>query len=544
MTTATAGTEQPDDTEFDGLIQQLIDRACADSPRMAEVLGIDGFADQLGDFSAEAHRQRDRADTEWLGRFTRFDLSRLSPAQRIDRELIISQLSSRVALADSGWAEWRRTAEGYLETGITGMFLAARRSEEATTDAAVARLAALPAVLDSATANLDPDLCDPLIVQRSLAEARANTAFALMEVAGYAADPQNQARLLAAGAAAGEAYERFGHHLESLLARATGSFAFGVERYNSVLATRELLDLDTAELTDLGWSNYHEIVERMTGLSRSISGSPDWVACCHELQRVHAPTIDAMRDEYATATESARTFALDQGLIASPDDEVCVVGPAPMAVRAVLSVACYVAPPLFGGTRTGHFFVPYPTDDNDEESVAGLLESNASYVVASTAVHEAYPGHHWHLMTAKDARPVRKIYLSDYFAEGWALYCEGMMARAGFYTPAQEMGFLEGRLFRAARIIVDVGLHTGTMSVADAVAFMHDRAMMPAPTARSEVARYCAWPTQASSYLTGALRIEQAAQAWIDAGRHLGEFHNRIVRMGSMPVPLALASMA
>ena len=111
-------------------------------------------------------------------------------------------------------------------------------------------------------------------------------------------------------------------------------------------------------------------------------------------------------------------------------------------------------------------------------------------------------------MTTKEAREVRRIFTSDYFAEGWALYVEGMMRDAGFFTPEQELGQLEARLFRAARIVVDTSLHTGEMSVDEAVAFMHEKALLPLPTARSEVARYCAWPTQASAYLTGAMAIE------------------------------------
>ena len=72
------------------------------------------------------------------------------------------------------------------------------------------------------------------------------------------------------------------------------------------------------------------------------------------------------------------------------------------------------------------------------------------------------------------------------------------------------LGQLEARLFRAARIVVDTSLHTGEMSVDEAVVFMHEKALVPMPTARSEVARYCAWPTQASAYLTGAMAIERA----------------------------------
>ncbi len=69
---------------------------------------------------------------------------------------------------------------------------------------------------------------------------------------------------------------------------------------------------------------------------------------------------------------------------------------------------------------------------------------------------------------------------------------------------------------------MDTSLHTGEMSVDEAVAFMHERALLPLPTARSEVARYCAWPTQASAYLTGAMAIERARDDWVAGGGALG----------------------
>jgi uncharacterized protein (DUF885 family) len=198
---------------------------------------------------------------------------------------------------------------------------------------------------------------------------------------------------------------------------------------------------------------------------------------------------------------------------------------------------------MFKPSREGYFFVPYPVDDGDAEEIDGLLESNATYSMATTAVHEAYPGHHWHLMTTKESREVRRIFTSDYFAEGWALYAEGMMRDAGFFTPEQELGQLEARLFRAARIVVDTSLHTGEMSVDDAVAFMHDKALLPLPTARSEVARYCAWPTQASAYLTGAMAIERARDDWLAGGGALRDFHDCLAHSGCMPVPLAVRAI-
>jgi uncharacterized protein (DUF885 family) len=238
--------------------------------------------------------------------------------------------------------------------------------------------------------------------------------------------------------------------------------------------------------------------------------------------------------------DRARRFMIEHGLVSSPFDERCEVIPAPAAVRATLAVASYLSPPMFKPSKVGHFFVPYPVDADDDEEVQGLLESNASYSVATTAVHETYPGHHWHLMTAKTARPIRRLFASTFFVEGWALYAEAMMGEAGFFSPEEELGQLEARLFRAARIVVDTSLHTGEMSVDEAVAFLHDRALLPLPTARSEVARYCSWPTQASSYLTGAIAIERARDEWVAGGGSLRAFHDGLAGSGALPIPLAV----
>jgi uncharacterized protein (DUF885 family) len=81
------------------------------------------------------------------------------------------------------------------------------------------------------------------------------------------------------------------------------------------------------------------------------------------------------------------------------------------------------------------------------------------------------------------------------------------------------------------------------MTVEEAQAFMHDKALVPVPTARSEVARYCAWPTQASSYLTGSLAIERARDDWLDGGGGLRTFHDALARSGAMPVPLAVEAI-
>lgn len=527
---------------FDAALDGLMAREFEESPRLASTLGRDGFDGRLDDLSSSGFERRLSGDASWLRRFEAFDPEALTFDQAIDRTLVMSQLELRLALADH--QQWRRSPEAYLETGITELFLLAMRPEAELTEAAVCRLHGIGAVLEDAERNLDPSLASPLILERSLAECVANIGFARHDVALLATDPAHRQQLGEAGEVAAGAYERFAQFLRQLIPVCTGSHVFGEDRYNQVLGIGELLDTDVRELRQRGWDEYHRIAEEMAGASaRMEGGSTDWATVIRNLQQVHAASIDEMRADYEQTCLAARRFMTERDLVANPPDERCYVLPAPPAIRATLAVACYIAPPMFKPSKDGHFFVPYPVDADDRDEVAGLLESNAGYSMATTAVHEAYPGHHWHLMTMKEAREIRRIFTSTYFIEGWALYTEGMMRDAGFFTSEQELGQLEARLFRAARIVVDTSLHTGEMTVGEAVDFMHERALVPMSTARSEVARYCAWPTQASAYLTGAMAIERARDTWAAGGGTLRGFHDSLARTGAMPVPLAMRAI-
>src|SRR5438874_3768663 len=245
---------------------------------------------------------------------------------------------------------------------------------------------------------------------------------------------------------------------------------------------------------------------------------------------------------YADWTERARRFLQERKLVTLPPGEECLVEPSPLFQRPVTAVASYNSPPPFSPSMRGHFFVPFPPDGASEQEVQQRLENNSYASIPTTSVHEAYPGHHWHLVMAKNnPSGVRRTFRTPYFTEGWGLYAEQVMREEGFFTDRrQEMSQIEATLFRAARIIVDTSLHIGDMGFDEAVEFMRTRANLPEPTARAEVTRYCAWPTQASAYLTGCLEILRIRDRYTkERGGSLREFHDTIPRSGGLPIALA-----
>ena len=159
------------------------------------------------------------------------------------------------------------------------------------------------------------------------------------------------------------------------------------------------------------------------------------------------------------------------------------------------------------------------------------------------AVHEGYPGHHLqHVRAARQPDVLRKVYGSDVFGEGWGLYSEELMYRNGFFpSPLARLTQLRMRLWRAARVVIDPSLHTGRMSVDDAVQFFVDTVGLERADALAEVTRYTTWPTQAISYIVGnraidALRDEVMARQ--GERFDLARFHAVLLDEGSLPPPL------
>ncbi|HVF79175.1 MAG TPA: DUF885 domain-containing protein [Solirubrobacteraceae bacterium] len=529
--------------EIDRLVEDFVTEELSESPQRATSLGIPAYDDRLPDLSADAFARRDEQTDALHAKFASLADADLTAEERIDRDLVIAMLRGRQIMRD--WAVWRRNPDTYLVPGLAGvfsLFLHRLRPERELAESAAARLRLVPAQLAAGRANLDPDLVAPVFAERALGQARAGATYARTLVPAEAADDESRTLLTEAGEAAATAYEEFAGLLEQLAKDARGPYAIGEERYSALLREQEGLGYGARELRDRGAAAFAELDADMSRRAQEISGSPDWRALLDDLNAEHPSSPAAMRDGYAEWTERARQFLRDRGLVTLPPGEECLVEPSPHFQRPILAVASYTTPPPFAPGLTGHFFVPFPPEGTPADEVQLRLATNSFAAIPTISVHEAYPGHHWHLTHMQgNPRPIRKILSTSYFSEGWALYAEQMMLEEGFFTdPKHAISQVHARIFRAARIVVDTSLHLGEMSFDEAVEHMMHNAGMTEPTARAEVGRYCTWPTQASSYLTGALEIARIRDRWYAEKRgSLREFHDTIAGSGMMPLALA-----
>jgi uncharacterized protein (DUF885 family) len=541
-------------TALAAVLSDLLASDFAASPVSASGLGLSDFDDRLDDCSADAFRARDATASAFLARLDAIPDDGLRGDEAIDRDLARSVLRGRLIMAP--FEPWRRdpvTYSGPISSGLFTLFLHRLTPERDRVDAAVARLGGAGRVVDAGIANLDPELAHPLIVERGRNAARGVLRYVRDLVWLDVEDAADQARLRTAGAAAAVHLERWVTHLGELLAQARGTWQLGEERYTRILRERELLADDAHSLRERGWAELQRLDTEMGTLARAMAGTADYVEVLRENDEHHPPNEQAMLDAYAESTADARAFLARTGLVSLPAGEACAVVPSPVFQRPILGVASYTAPPAFSDRWQGHFFVPFAPDGASEAEIQARLSGNSYGSIPTTSVHEAYPGHHWHLvMRKRQPSDVRRVFGTPYFNEGWALYAERVMRERGFFAqPIQELHHLNATLFRAARIVVDTSLHLGEMAVDEAVEFMVERAAMPEAVARAEVGRYCSWPTQASAYLTGCLEILGIRERYLAARGVAGvppadvpveilrDFHDAIASAGSLPLGLA-----
>jgi uncharacterized protein (DUF885 family) len=527
----------------DPIIGEYIEWTFAEAPTVASFHGLDGHDDQLPDLSAAGYDRRAAAEDAWAARFGALADADLTNEARIDRDLVLSQL--RGAAITREWQRWRRDPDAYVAAGLMGVFsLFIRRlhPEPELVRSAIARLEQVPEVLAQGRTNLDPELASPLLVRRALGQCRAAVVYSRDLLPAEVHDDRARADIARAGADAAAAYESFAEFLTDLAERATGDWALGEARYTALLRDKELLADDAGSLRERGAAAHAALDTELQELCRKHWADDDWRSRLDTVNADGPTTPEEMLAGYGHWTEAARAFLVEHDLVSFPEGERCSVEPSPPFQRPVLAVASYFQPPAMRATLEGRFNVPYPPEGTTDDELAERLADNSFPSMPTTSVHEAYPGHHWHFAWLfASAPPIRRLVTTPYFVEGWALYAELMMREQGFFTdPAQELCHLDARIFRAARIVADTSLHCGDMTYDDAVAYMHAKTGLTEVTARAEVTRYCTWPTQAASYLTGSLEIERLRARWDADGRGgLREFHDRIAASGALPIALA-----
>jgi uncharacterized protein (DUF885 family) len=171
------------------------------------------------------------------------------------------------------------------------------------------------------------------------------------------------------------------------------------------------------------------------------------------------------------------------------------------------------------------------------------LDKRPLYAIPALTLHEAVPGHHLQISLAAEMETLPEVRRSTYisaFGEGWGLYSEFLGLEVGIYDdPYDDFGRLSYEMWRAARLVVDTGMHVFGWSRDKALAYMLENTALSEHNVRTEIDRYISWPAQALSYKIGEIKIKQLRA---DAEKALGDkfdlraFHDALLAHGSVPL--------
>jgi len=404
------------------------------------------------------------------------------------------------------------------------------------------RLEDVPGLLDDARAAL----VEPVRVFVETALRITEGGLALVRDMGTAVDgvaPAEAGRVVAAAERAGAALSSFAHDLGRWLESASDRFALGEDDFNFHLHYEHALRDTAPELWRYGMHLKEELEADLARRAGRLNGGRGkrWQDVADRLRADHPPAA-ALVAAYAEEMRRARDFVAARGLAAVPDAPLDVV-PTPAFMRPIIPFAAYDSPGPYSSDRAGWFYVTLPDPRLPAEAQERMLRDHCRHELAVTALHEGYPGHHLHLVHAQEqASHTRKNVWTPLTVEGWALYCEDMMGEEGFYRSEEEAFFQRvNLLWRATRVLLDVGLHTRGLTFEQAVDQFVTELHVDRANAEAEVRRYCAEPAQPLCYAVGRreiLELRKDFQAARGTKFTLRAFHDALLRYGGLPVAL------
>ena len=429
----------------------------------------------------------------------------------------------------------------HLLGGLHHLLLSADRTPSEKATAAIGRLEDIPDFLDDVRATLEEPVRVFVETAVRMTEGGRLLVQELATALGAQA-PAHAARLRTAADAASDALRKFDANLDRWLDMGSEHFAIGEEQFNFLLHYQHALRDTAPELWRYGLHLKEEIEADLERLAKRLDGGgKPWADLVDSLRANHPPAGELV-DAYAKEMARARDFVEARKLAPIPAAPLGVI-PTPAFMRPVIPYAAYDSPGAYSRDRTGWFYVTVPDARLPRDQQDRILRDHCRYELAATALHEGYPGHHLQLGIAKESPShVRKNLWTPLTVEGWALYCEDMMGEEGFYSSDEELFFQRVHLlWRAVRILLDVGLHTRGMTREQAVDQMIHDLHVERGNAEAEVRRYCAWPAYQLAYAVGRRELLRLRDDFRKAKGNqfsLRGFHDAVLPYGGLPVTL------
>jgi uncharacterized protein (DUF885 family) len=567
-----AGTARSSEAEATTLLESIAENLLWLQPESATVLGIDKgtrapLRSMLTDRSAAAQQKIAETLRRDLARAKSIDTSALSHSTRTSIEVVRSAYGTALEgfalpYGDVAVGGWRNTP--YVVIQNVGAYLDIPRfldsdhviESAADAESYLARLASMPHQLNGELGRMQSARAAGLVppaflIDKALQQLR-QSAKAAREGGGLVESLERRARAKGIAGKWGERARRI----------TAAAIAPGLERQIAELETqRRVATNDAGMWARPGGDAYYAWALKA---STTTDMSPDEVhqMGVAELQALHARMDPILKSlGYAQGPVGQRMIALakDPRFTFAPGDkgraEIMtyiqewlgkVRAQMPRAFNTLVKANLEVkrlppdeepgAPNAYGGAGSidgsipGKFWINLRT-----------TELHSKFDLPDLAFHEAIPGHVWQGEYANKLPLIRTLLSFNAYSEGWALYAQQLADELGLYDdfPAGRLGFLQGLSYRAARLVVDTGLHAKRWTREQALQYFHQSTGRGLAESNNEIDRYCSWPGQACGYKVGhseILRQRSRAQAALGTAYDFKAFNDTVVLGGNVPL--------
>ena len=546
----------PQDEQFQKIAHDYIEELLQTHPEYATELGDHRFDDKLTDYSADSRAKelaRAKQVRQQLEAFN--DLSQLTGPNQVDVRLLKENIDNEIFGIEE-LKEWQWDPLVYNQSLANSLYLLVAR-EFAPAEQRIPnlrkRMEGIPAIIAQAKSNLQHS--PRIYTETAIEQAQGGISLVREGLAPLLnQSPQSAKDIGPIQEQTAKALEDYKKWLQTdLLPRSDGDFRLGADKFRKKLRFALASDLSMEEImkraeTDLAQTQ-KAIYETALPLYKKYFPKSD-KAVLEDKKKVTTAVLDKLAEQHPNddtivsyaqkIVREATDFTKQRDLVTVPNKPLDVIV-MPEFKRGRGIAYCDAPGPLEQNGKTFFAVEPTPKDWPPQRKESFFREYN-NYMCRDLTVHEAMPGHFLQLAHANEFRAptlVRAIFQSGTFIEGWAVYCEQMMAEQGYGGAEVKMQQLKMRLRVICNAMIDQGIHARNMSEQDAMTLMMKEGFQQEGEAVAKWKRARLSSTQLSTYFVGVsehLDLRDRAKARDGASFNLKQYNDTVISYGSPPV--------